>query len=158
MQAPFAGHARANVVCLTLRELKKFEIFSGHTVTLAANAGNFICEETHVKRLHTQFTCVARSLPVNAGKPTCSYAASTSRGIYAISEYKARKTRVTSPAGCRLTYLHFVVEFTRDVTADCLQLHLFFTAIAVFFCLRLGSIFAWKLHVLLQTNSGNFDC
>ena len=60
---------------------------AGFTVKLArakmpANAGNFICS-SHVKRPHTQFTCVACSLPVKTGKFTGVEAASISRTIHA---------------------------------------------------------------------------
>ena len=99
-------------------------------VALPAKARNFTFGETHVKRPHTQFTCVTCSLRVKTGKLTCSYAASTSRGIHAIARYRTRKSRVTSPAACRLTYLQFAGEFTRSVIADCLQLQVFLGAIA----------------------------
>ena len=46
------------------------------------------------------------------GKFTCFYAAGTSRGIHAMARNKASKLRVSSPAGCRLTYLEFAGEFT----------------------------------------------
>ena len=88
-----------------------------------AYAGNFTCS-SQVKKPHAQFTCVTCSLPVKTGKYTCFYAASTSRRIHAIARNKARKLRVTSPAGCRLTYLQFAGEFTGGVMADCLQPHL----------------------------------
>ena len=45
---------------------------------LIANAVNFTCR-LHVRRPHTQFTCVTCSLPVKTGKFTRVYAASTSR-------------------------------------------------------------------------------
>ena len=41
-----------------------------------ANAGNFTCG-LHVKRSHTQFTCVTCSLPVKTGKLTRVYAVGT---------------------------------------------------------------------------------
>ena len=47
---------------------------------LSANAGNFTCRP-HVKRPHTQFTCVTCSLPVKRGIFTCVYAVSTLRRI-----------------------------------------------------------------------------
>ena len=49
---------------------------------LPANAGNFT-RELHVKRPHTQFTCVTFSLNVKTGKFTRVYAANTSRRIHA---------------------------------------------------------------------------
>ena len=58
-----------------------------HTVKLTraklpANAGDFT-HGLHVKRHHTQFTCVTCGLPVKTGKFTPVYAANTSRRIYA---------------------------------------------------------------------------
>ena len=79
-----------------------------------------------------QFACVTCSLPVEAGNYTFFYAASTSRRIHAIALDKARKLQVTSPAWCRLTYLHFAGEFTRGVIADCLQLQVILRVIAGF--------------------------
>ena len=141
-----------------------------------------------MKKHQTQFTCVTCSLPVKTGKFTYSYAASTSRGIDVIARYKARKLRVTSPAGCRLTYLHFAGEFNLAVTAYCLQLQVFLGAIAGIFacdcacifacdcacifacvcsysCLHVASIFtcdscvfSGKLHSFLPANAGVFAC
>ena len=103
-------------------------------IVLPANAGNFTCS-SQVKRAYTQFTCVTCSLPVKPGKYTCLYMASTSRRIHAIALNKARKLQVTSPAGCRLTYLQFAGEFTRGVIPDCLQLQLILWGIAgIFAC------------------------
>ena len=109
----------------------------------------------HVKRHHTQFTGVTSSSPVKTGKVTCFHAASTSRKLQAIARYKARMLRVTSPADYRLTYLEFEGEFTRGVIADCLQLQVFWCAIAaIFACDCAGvitcdsSVFACKLHVV----------
>ena len=48
---------------------------------LPANAGNFT-RGLHVKRPHTQFTCATYNLPVNTGKFTRDYAASTSRRLH----------------------------------------------------------------------------
>ena len=62
-----------------------------------------------------QFTCKKSNY-------TCFYVASISRRIHAIALNKARNLQVTSLAGCKLTYLQFAGEFTRGVTADCLQL------------------------------------
>ena len=60
-------------MCLILRHYTQFNarlvlVASTYTVKLAraklpANAGNFTCS-SQVKRSHTQFTCVTRSLPV----------------------------------------------------------------------------------------------
>ena len=48
---------------------------------------------------------------------------------------RARKLQVTSPAGCKLTYLQFAGEFTRGVIADCLQLQVFLCGIEdIFAC------------------------
>ena len=91
---------------------------------------------------HTEFTCVTCSLPVKPSKFTCSYAANTSRRIHPIARYKARKSRVNSPAGCRLTYLHFAGDFTRGVIAGCLQLQVFLSAIAGNFACDCAGIFA----------------
>ena len=49
---------------------------------LPANAENFT-RVLHVKRSHTQFSCVNCSLPVKTGKFTCVYAASNSRRLHA---------------------------------------------------------------------------
>ena len=117
MQSKFTSHVCASSILVLLQAVSDFD-----TVALPANAGVFTCKMTHVKKPHTQFTCVTCSLPVETGKFTYFYAASTSRRIHAIARNKARRLRVTSPAGCRLTYLHFVGEFTRGVIADCLQL------------------------------------
>ena len=76
------------------------------TVAIPSKAGNFTCGETHVKRRHTQFNCVRCSLPVETGE-FIFYAGKTSRRIHAIAHYKGRRSRVTSLAGCRLTYLQF---------------------------------------------------
>ena len=98
-----------------------------------------------------QFTCATCSLPVKAGKVTCFYAASTSRREHTTACNKARKSRVTSLAGYRLTYLQLEAEFTRGMIADylycgyfCLQLRVFLFAIASifagvcrYFCLQL---------------------
>ena len=97
----------------------------------------------------------------DACKLTCFYAASTLRRIHAMARYKTCKSRVTSPAGCRLTYLKFAVEITRAVIADYLKLQDFlwantgiFACVYNHFCLRLAciftcdsSIFVFKLHV-----------
>ena len=91
-------------------------------IALPANAELFTCGKTQVKRPHRQYTCVTCSLLVKTVKFTWFYAASTSRSIQAIARIKARKLQVTSPAGCRLTYLQFAGEFARGVIADCLQL------------------------------------
>ena len=66
---------------------QRFDVFQRYTVKLTraklpANAGNFT-RGLHVKRLHTQFTCATCSLPVNTGKFTRVYAASTSRRLHA---------------------------------------------------------------------------
>ena len=107
---------------------------------LPENAGYFMCS-SRVKRPHTQFTCVTCSLPVKTGNCTCFYVASISRRIHAIALNKARMLQVTSPAGCKLTYLQFAGEFTRGVTADCLQLQVILWGI--------GSIFACDWRVFL---------
>ena len=49
---------------------------------LPANTGNFT-RRLHVKRPHTQFTCVTCSLSVKTGKFTRVYAANTSHRIHA---------------------------------------------------------------------------
>ena len=59
---------------------------------------------------------------------TCG--ACTSCRIQSTTRNEASKLRVTSPAGCRLTYLQFAGEFTRGVIADCLQLWVYFLAIS----------------------------
>ena len=79
-----------------------------------------------------QFACVTCSLPVKTGNCTCFNAASTWRRIHAIALNKASKLQVTSPAWYRLTYLQFAGVFTRGVVADCLQLQVFPSGIAVF--------------------------
>ena len=111
---------------------------------------------------------------------TCFYAPSTSRRIRTVALHKARKLQVTSHAGCRLTYLQFAAEFTRDVIAGCLQLQVILCGIAGFFacdyagffscmcscfCLCLAgiftcgsSVFASKLHVFLPAEASNFAC
>ena len=103
-----------------------------------------------------QFTCVTCSLPVKTGNYTCFYAASTSRRIHAIALDKARKLRVTSPAGRRLPYLQFAGEFIRGVIADCLQLQVILRGIACFlpaivrvFFLAFAVIFACVWRVFL---------
>ena len=101
---------------------------------LTANAVKFICS-SQVKRPHTQFTCVTCSLPVKTGNYTCFYVASISRRVHVIVFNKARKLQVTSPAGCKLTYLQFAGEFTRGVIADCLQLQVILCGIeGIFAC------------------------
>ena len=88
---------------------------------------------THVKRLHTQLTCVTCSVPVKTGSYTYFSATSSSRRIHAIAFNKARKLPVTSLARCKLTYLQFAGEFTRVVIADCLPLQVFLPAFAGIF-------------------------
>ena len=134
------------------------------TIALRANAGNFI-SSSQVKRPHTQFTCVLCSLPVETGKYTCFYAASTSHKLHAIALNKACKLQVTSYAGCRLTYKQFAGEFTCDVIADCLQLEVILYGIAgIFACSCAGifscdsSVLACKLHVFLPAEAGTFAC
>ena len=85
-----------------------------------------------MKKPHTQFTCVPCSLPVKTGNYTCFYTPSISLRIHAIARNKARKLRVTSHAGCRLTYLQFAREFTRGVIADCPQLQVILCAVPGF--------------------------
>ena len=149
-----------------------FFVFSIFLTFPRAKAGHFTCGKTYVKKPYTQFTCVTCSLPVKTGKFTCFYAASTSCRIHAIALDKARKLQVTSPAGCRLTYLHFAIEFARGVIADCLQLQVFLCAIADIFscvcsciCLCLAGIltcgfrvFVCKLHVFLPAKAGISVC
>ena len=106
------------------------------TGALPAKAENLTYGETHVKRHHMQFTCVTCNLPVKTDKSSCFYAASTSRRIHAIARHKARKSRVTSLIGCRLTFLQFAGEFTRGELADSLQLQIILCAIAgIFFAI-----------------------
>ena len=128
---------------------------------------------------HKQFACATCSLPVKTGKFTCFYAASTSCKIHAIACNKAHNSRVTSTAGCRLTYLQVVGEFTCSVIADSLQLRVLlpviagilsaiaglFACVCRYFCLRLRvflpaitSVFACKLYVFLPAKAGNFTC
>ena len=95
-----------------------------------------------MEKHQTQFTCVTFSLLVKTGYYTCSYTASTSRGIHAIARYKAGKLRVISPARCRLTYLQFAGEFNRGVITDCLQLQVILGAIAGIFACICAVIFA----------------
>ena len=99
--------------------------------------GSFTCG-----KMHRQFTCVTCSLPVKTGKYTCFYAASNSRRKRANARNKARKLRVTSPAGCRLTCLQFAGEFTRGVIVDCLQLQVSLCTIASIFACDCWGIFA----------------
>ena len=138
---------------------------------------HFTCG-SHVKGPHTQFTCVAWSLPVKTDNYTCFYLASTSRRIHAIARNKALKLRATSPAGFILTYLQFAGEFTRDVIAGCLQLQVILCTIACIFacdcadifvcvcncfCLRLADLFTCdysafciQLHVFFAIKSRQF--
>ena len=119
-------------------------------VALPAKKGILTCGKTHIKRRHTQFTCVTCSLPVITGNFTCFYAASTSRRIYALALNKARELQVTSSAGCRLTYVQFAGEFSRGVIADFLQLQVILFAIAGIFACDCGGIFAcvWRIFSL----------
>ena len=101
--------------------------------------GEFLTAEGRMKKKpHAQFTYVTCSLPVKTGHFICFYATSTSRRILVIALNKARKLQVTSPAGCRLTYLQFASEFTRVVIADCLVV---FCAIEVIFVCDCAGIF-----------------
>ena len=124
---------------------------------LTANAGNFTCS-SQVKRPHMQFTCVTCSLPVKTGDYTCFYAASTSRRLHAIAVNKARKLQVTSPAGCRLTYLQFAGEFTRGVIADCLQLQVILCGIAGFFACDCADIFCCVCSYFCLRLAGILTC
>ena len=102
-------------------------------------------------------------LLVKTGKYTCIYAASTSRRIHATARNKARKLRITSHAGCRLTYLQFESDFTRGVIADCLKLLVFLPAVAGnfvcncgYFCLQIECIFACKTRQFYVPVAGKF--
>ena len=115
-----------------------------------------------MKRRHTQFTCVKFSSPVKTVKFTCSYAVSPSRILHAIPRYKARKSRVISPAGCRLTCLQIAGKFFRGMIAGCRKCSYFWVQLR-HFCLRLAgiftfdsSVFASKMHAFLPGNAGNF--
>ena len=123
---------------------------------------------------------IASEDQVKTGKFTCVDAASTSRRIHAIANNKARQFQVTSPAGCRLTYLQFAGEDTRSVIANCLQLQIIlceiagiipcdcaglFACVCSYFRLRLAgiftcdsSVFAHKLNVFLPAIADNFAC
>ena len=79
---------------------------------------------------------------MKTSKFTCFYAASSSRRLHAIARYKARKSQVSSLAGCMLTYLKFAGEFTRGVIADFLKLQVFSCAVAGIFSCDCGGIFA----------------
>ena len=110
-------------------------------------------EIIHGKR--RMYKSPARSLRVETGKFSCFYAASTSRKIHAIIRNKSQKLKVTSPAGCRLTYLQFSVEYTRNVVADCLQLPVFLLVIAGIFGWFCG-YFYLRFLVFLPANCMHF--
>ena len=126
--------------------------------SLPAQAGIFTSGKTRVRRPHTQFTGVACSLPVKTSKYNCFYAASTSHRIHAIARNIAQKLRVTSPAGCRLTYLQFASEFTRGIIADCLQLKVILCAMACNFACDCVSIFACICSYFWLHLAGIFFC
>ena len=123
-------------------------LFFLHVVTdfghdcITCKSGNSYLRKDARERPQTQFTCVTCNLSVKTSKYTCFYAASTSRRIHAIARNKTCKLRVTSSAGCRLTYLHFADEFTRGVIADCLQLQVILCVIANIFACDCGDVFA----------------
>ena len=110
-------------------------------VALPAKAGDFTRGVMHVGN-------PTRILPVGT---------STSRRSHLTARNGARKLRVTSPAGCMLTYLQFAGEFTRDAIADCLQLRVFLPAFAGIFTYNFG-FFASKFLVFLPAKAGNFAC
>ena len=122
---------------------------------ITCKGGNFYLRKDACKRLHAQFTFVTCSLSVKTSKFTCFYTASTSRRIHAMARYKARRSRVTAPAECRLTYLQFAGEFIRGVIADCLQLQVILCTVAGIFTWD-SSVFACKLHVVWPVKSGYF--
>ena len=97
-------------------------------VALTAKAGDFTRGATNPNRPHKQFTCVTSNFPVKTGKFVCFYAATTSPRLHATARNEARKLRVISPSGCRLTHLQLAGDLTHAVTADCLQLRVFLPA------------------------------
>ena len=109
------------------------------TVASPAKTGSFTSGETLIKKPHTQFTCVKCCLSVKPGKLACIYASSLSRRIHATACNKAGKMKVTSAAGCSLTYLRLRVF--------CQQIVCILLAIVGIFCLR--------LRVHLAVKAGN---
>ena len=120
--------------------------------------GIFYLQRDACEKAPNAVTCATCSLPVKTVKFTCSYAASTSHRIDAIARYKARKFRVTSPAGCKLTYLQLAGEFSRGVIADCLQLQVFSGAIAGIFARGCACIFACVCSYFCLLAAGIFIC
>ena len=102
---------------------------------------------THVKRPHKQITRVTCIRPVKRSKFTCFFAASTSHSVHATAHIEARKVRVTSPAGCGQTYLHFEVEFNSGVVANCLPTLVFLAAFGGSFACNCGYYWVFILPI-----------
>ena len=143
------------------------------TFALPAKTGTFYMRSDTCTKPHTQFTCKVYLCF------TCIYASSTSGRIHVNADDKSRKLQVTSPAGCRLTFLQFSGEFMPGVKVGlpafvgllackcgyfCLQLRLFWPAIArifacicAFFACNCG-YFRLKLRAFLPAIAGIFAC
>ena len=144
-------------------------------VALPAKAGSFKCGETHIKRPHTQCTCVTCGFSVKTSKFSGNYAASPWITIHATACNKACKLKVTSRAGCSLTYLQlqvFLPAISGTFPCDCgcfacklrvslpeilgiltrvckkfyLRLLVFLHAICMYFCMPVAGKFAWVAH------------
>ena len=160
MQSNFTSYVQASFGLVLLQLMINF--WHG---CITCKSGSFYLWKDACKKAHTQFNCVTWCLPVKTGRFTCFYVASSSRRVHAIAFNEARKLQVTSPAGCKLTYLPLGVEFTRGVIADCLQLQVILCKIAGSFACDCAGIFACdsivfasKLHAFLPAKAGNFEC
>ena len=111
-------------------------VFSHSCIT--CKSGKFY-RQREAKKPHTQYTFVTWGLSVKTGKFTCIYAASLSRRKHCTACNKARKLKVTPPAGRSLTYLQLQVllaPIAGVLVANrmyfCLRLQVVLPAILVF--------------------------
>ena len=125
---------------------------TSNTVALLAKTGDVTRGVSHIKQPHTQFSCVTCNLLEKQVKSPAS-TLSPSRRIHAIARNKARKLRVTSLAGLRLSYLQFAGEFTSGVIADYPQLRVFLPEIASVFACKWMYFYLQK-HATLQASHG----
>ena len=130
---------------------------------ITCKSRRFYTQTDACKEALMKIACATCILPLKAGKCTCFYAVSNSRRIHATAFNKARKLSLTSPAGCRLTYLQFEGEFTRGEIANCLQLRVFLPAVSGifmfncgYFCLQIACIFACKCRQFYIPVAGTF--
>ena len=92
---------------------------------------------------------------------SCHFSRNLHAKLFTNARNKARYLRVTSLAGCRLTYQQFAGEFTRSSIACscgyfCLPLK-FFALNCQYFCFQLR-VFLPEIESILRTVAGIFVC